>query len=122
VTDTNGKLTSGIDREAPAQVFSLSEYLCEEILARDWTTDDVAVRMGGDPAIDLFVVDTIISVPEEQLIINDDTFKGLARAFGVSEEFFRNIHAEWNRWPDRRSPFNAPDAVFSEISKGAFRP
>ena len=104
---------------APAEVFSLAEMLCDEMTARGWTTDDVALRMGGRTADaiarDVLVVALLISVQKDGLLIGDGTFAGLARAFDVSEEYLRNIDAGWRRWPDRRSPFEAPEALFGPI-------
>ena len=105
----------------PAEVFCLSSYLCEEIQARGWTTEDVAVRM-QTPAgarMDLFRIDIIMCVPDEQLIITDDIFAGLARAFDVSEQMLRNIHAIWLKYPDRRYQFDVPDEIFGPTSRRA---
>lgn len=102
--------------DEPAHVFSLAETLCDEMQARGWTTSDVAARMGGERqyAMSKFVVDLVLAVSptKDRLIVDDETFEGLARAFDVSEQFFRNIDAAWRAWPHRRSPFEAPESLF----------
>ena len=104
--------------DAPAEVFCLAEYLCEEMQARGWNTEDVAVRMGtpGGVAMGTFRMDIIMAVQDDGLIIEDEIFDGLARAFSVSPEFFRNLHDQWKRYPDRRSAFECPEEIFSRTA------
>ena len=98
----------------PAQVFHMAEFLCEEILARGWTTADVAKRMktSRSPEVDTLIIDMLICVHKDGLLMDDETCDGLGRAFDVSPEYFRNLDNEWRKWPDRRSPFTPPDSVF----------
>lgn len=102
-----------MDRE-PVEVFPLAQYVAEEMEARGWTANDVAARMGGDYATNAFVVDLLLAVHEDKLIVDDDTFAGLSRAFGVSEQYFRNLDAVWRKWPDRRSEFECPEHLLSD--------
>ena len=99
----------------PAQVSHIAEFLCEEILARGWTTADVAQRMktSRSAAIDMLIIDMLICVHEDGLLMDDETCDGLGRAFGVSSAYWRNLDNGWRKWPDRRSPFTPPDSVFS---------
>lgn len=104
----------------PAQVFSLAEYLCEEMEARGWTSDDAAIRMGGTPddiAKKLLRLDIVLCVQKDNMVLTDDFFEDLARAFDVSPQLFKNLDATWRKWPDRRSPFEAPDSIFGPISR-----
>jgi len=106
----------------PAEVFSLAEYLAEEMEARGWKTDDVAIGMktSRGPVRDTLIVDVILAVSGQRpMTIDDETFAGLARAFGVSEEMFRNLDRAWREHPDRQSKFECPDALFSPMSKRA---
>lgn len=105
---------------APAEVFCLAEYLAEEMLERGWTAADVAARMGTGESVahDTLVVDLLLAVQRDGLLIGEDTFSGLARAFGVSEQLFRNIDAVWRKWPDRRSPFKCPEELLSGTFHG----
>ena len=96
----------------PAEVFPLAEYLCDEMDARGWGTADVAVRMPGDAAMNQMKVDLVLTVVDRGLIVDDETFDGLALAFGVSRGFFRHLDAVWRQWPDRRAEFSAPERLF----------
>ena len=112
------------DERKPAAVFSVAEMLCDEIVARGWTTEDVARRMNtGRPfANDLFIIDLIMTVQDDGLLIDDITFDGLSAALGVSNWYFRNIDAAWRKWPDCRQMFVPPDSIFSLLSKEASSP
>lgn len=105
----------------PAEVFCLAESLSDEIIARGWTTEDVAVRMctSRGPAMDLLIIDMLMCVQDDGLLIDEETFDGLARAFDVDPQFFRNLHAIWTQWPDRRSPFEPPESIFGPTSRQA---
>jgi hypothetical protein len=106
----------------PAEVFCLAELLSDEMIARGWTTDDVAARMGGDEeqfTRDLLALNLIMCVHKDSLLIGDRLFDALTRAFDVDQMFFRNIDAEWRKHPDRRSPFSPPEAIFGPISRRA---
>lgn len=109
----------------PAQVFCLAEMLADEMFARGWRTEDVAVRMGGtdvhEVGIDLLTLDLVMCVQDDRMNIGNDFFEKLARAFDVSAELFRNLHAVWLKHPDRRSPFTPPDTVFGKASRSALR-
>jgi hypothetical protein len=72
------------------------------------------MRMPGEYGLNLLCLEMIIAVNDDDtLVIDDGTFAGLSAVIGVSEEMLRSIHATWKRWPDRRSPFKAPDDVFT---------
>lgn len=105
----------------PVEVWPLASFLCDEMEARGWQTQDVAVRMGGktsdDMAHDLLELDLIMCVQDDKLTIGDETFLKLSQAFGVSAECFKNLDAKWREWPDRREPFEPPDSIFGEISQ-----
>lgn len=108
------------DTDGPAQVFSLAEAIGDEMTARGWTTDDLAVRMGPDP-YNYAVAPLLLCVSSDGLKMTDDVFAGLARAFDVSEQFFRNLDATWRKWPERRSDYDAPDELFGPIAQRMFR-
>lgn len=100
----------------PAEVFSLAEFLADEMLERGWTTLDVAVRMGGtvdEMARNQLVVGLILSVQDDKLLLSDENFNDLARAFDVSADYFRNLDAGWRKHPDRRVPFEPSHRLFT---------
>ena len=111
-----GRRTMSYAESGPAEVHSLASYLCEEMLAREWTSLDVARAMGGGTRSverNTLIVDLLLVVQRDKLVVADETFRGLARAFGVSDDLFRNLDREWRRWPDRRVPFECPESILS---------
>lgn len=105
------------DERGPAQVFSIAECLGDEMQARGWTTDDVAARYTADPfdiPMAAFEIALLISVTKMGPL-SKGCAERLSRAFDVSAEFFLNIDAVWQRWPDRRSPYSAPNELFGPI-------
>lgn len=106
----------------PAQVFCLAELLSDEMVARGWTTTDVALRMGGDEeqfAKNLLALDILMCVHEDKLLIGDRMFDAMTKVFDVDPMFFRNIDAAWRENPDRRSPFTPPESIFGPVSRRA---
>lgn len=107
-----------MDMREPAEVFPLAQFVGEEMEARGWTSADVAFRMGfkdeTDFGLKCFEVDLFLAVQEDGLILPPAFLDGLARAFGVSETFFSNLHEVWRRYPDRRVPYEPPDYLFSK--------
>lgn len=106
----------------PAEVFCLAEILSDELIARGWTTTDVALRMGGtaeDVAKNLLAIDLLMCVQRDSLLVGDRLFDGLTRVFDVDPDFFRNIDAAWRKHPDRRNDFTPPEKIFGPISRRA---
>ena len=105
-----------------ACAFSLAEMLCDEMKARGWTTDDVGARMqvhGLQKDTLIFALLITISQRDDRLVITDDDYTGLARAFDVSADYFRNIHAAWCRQQQGRQPFSPSDAFFGPFTRAA---
>ena len=110
------------EKRIPAEVFCLAELLSDEIIARGWTTDDVAARMGGsveDCARNLLAINLIMCVHDDKLLIGDRLFADLTEVFGVDPMFFRNIDAAWRENPKQRRPFTAPEEIFGPASRRA---
>lgn len=91
-------------------------FIEEEMVARGWSSSDVAVRMGGatvdEIGHDQLVVELIIAIRDgkENCLIGDDTARKLARAFDVSAEFFVNLEAQWRaHLKAERAPFPSPE-------------
>jgi hypothetical protein len=107
----------------PAMVFSLAEMLGDEMAARGWTIEDAGARMSENGAArDSLILATMMSVQSDGLILTDDFFSGLSRAFDVSEDFFRNIHRQWLAHPSARQPYDAPDELFGPWLRVALTP
>ena len=107
-------------KNARVEAFPLSEYLVEEMISRDWTTVDVALRMGSrkDYQFNKIMIDLIVVISpiREKFIIRDEVFHDLAKAFGVSDQFFKNIHNEWLSSPDNRAAFECPEYILGPES------
>ncbi len=80
----------------PAETFPPGQFIQDELHARDWSTRDLAERMGGD-YIDRnqCCVELLIGAPDKGMILDEDTANGLARAFGTSVEFWENLDRAW---------------------------
>ena len=108
----------------PAEVFPLAEILGDEMEARGWTTDDVAIQMGGDEdeiAKNMLIVMLLLSVQKEGLVIGDKTLAGLTRAFDVDTAFFLNIDNAWRNAPAvSRRFYSPPERLFGPVSRRGF--
>ena len=98
----------------PAEVYPLADFLCDELQARGWTTSDLAGRMdnGRDYPRNKVIADLLMAVQKDGLLIDDDTFEGIATALDISAEMLRNLDATWRKWPDRRADFQCPESIF----------
>jgi hypothetical protein len=96
----------------------LAEYVVDEMTARGWKTDDVAVRMKTPhgAAMDLFCLDLLLAVQDDKLLIDKQMFDGLSRAFGISASMLSNLHDLWLASPNRL-PFDCPESVFGPSSR-----
>jgi hypothetical protein len=115
-------IEKGIGMEIePAEVFSLAEYISDELQARGWTTENAVIRMGvgssDEFAKTLFELGLMLCVQRDNLHWRDKLLSKLASAFDVSEGFLRNLDTSWRKWPDRRSPFEPPECIFGPISR-----
>lgn len=80
----------------PAETFPPGEFIKEELSARDWTTRDLAERMGGDNINhNQCVAQLLIYAPNKEIILDGDTAAGLAKAFGTSVEYWENLDRAW---------------------------
>lgn len=89
-----------IAERVPVEVFPPGESIEEEMTARGWTPEDIARRMGGarDYAVNLLTVQMLIAVHDTNLILDEETARGLGVAFGVSPQYFLNLDATWRRY------------------------
>ena len=74
-----------------------SVFILDELDERGWTRDELAVRMGGESAINRLTLDMYFEVgpTEPSLLLGEETARQLGRAFGVSPQFFLRLHAAW---------------------------
>ncbi len=107
----------------PIEVFPLAEYLGDEMQARGWTIEDAGGRMGVQgPARDTLTLALAMAVQKDNLLLTDEFMDGLARAFDVSPQFFRNLHRTWLNHPEARQPYSAPDSLFGPWLREALTP
>ena len=99
----------------PVMVFSLAEYLADEMQARRWTAVDVAKRMPGDYGLNVLIVNFTLAITDEKLLMTDDLAEGFADAFNVSPDLFHNLHQKWVDHPEARQPFKCPDHLFTGL-------
>ncbi len=80
----------------PAEVFPPGTFIKEELSARDWSTRDLAERMGGDNIdCNQCAAQLLIYAPNKGIILDEDTAAGLAKAFGTSKEYWENLDRAW---------------------------
>lgn len=79
----------------PAEVFHLADILQEEMDARGWTLEDVAVRMTAKQLlINHLALQMFFSVREKHIVLGDMA-DDLGAAFGIDPQLFINIHETW---------------------------
>lgn len=92
-----------MSKRIPAEVWPVGDYLAEEMAARNWTSRDVALRMGGanlrEVAIDQCCVDLTLYVHDKNLRLGDEFARKLGRAFDVSPDLFLNLERTWLETP-----------------------
>lgn len=79
----------------PAECFSPGEYIHDEMKARGWTRIGLMKRMF--PQMPLTPIETVLGLLAGDVAIDKDLAGRLARAFGTSAEFWRNLQANYDR-------------------------
>lgn len=73
----------------------VGEYIQEELSERDWSLEELALKMGGDYGKNLLCIKLIIAVQDKNLRLDNETVNELSRVFEVSPEVFTNLEAAW---------------------------
>lgn len=92
----------------PAEVWPPGEFIREELEARNWTTQDLAERMGGNLLIDRIALDMLILIPSRNMLVGEDMARRLGAAFGTSAEYWLNLCASYRRGDASTPPERAP--------------
>jgi plasmid maintenance system antidote protein VapI len=81
-----------------AEAYHVWDFIQEELDARGWTREGLALRMSGNANVNLLMLDLIEHARDEQrtdVVIRGTTADLLAEAFGVSAQLFINLDAYW---------------------------
>ncbi len=83
--------------ERDMQPFHLSVFIREELDARSWTLDNLAVKMGGDFSMNRLALDFYMEIGANNptMRIGKDTAKRIAVALGVSTQYILGLEAAW---------------------------
>ena len=79
----------------PVETFHPSVFIVEEMKARGWDRYDLAVRMGGDVAKNLLIIDLYLEVGPTKTNMRIGDGEDFARAFGTSAQFWLNLENQW---------------------------
>lgn len=79
----------------PAEAFHPAEFILEEMRARGWKLDDVAIRMGGDEDMNALTLGLYLTVRLPGMRLGDKTAAALGCAFDVDAQYFLNLEAAW---------------------------
>lgn len=82
--------TDQVPEHVPIQAFSTWEYLADEIEARGWTVEEMAVRMGGDASINLCAIE-LIRLEDPNIFLGQEMAEGIAKAFGTSADLWLRL-------------------------------
>ncbi len=86
--------------QAPAEAFSVGEYVADELEAREWTTAYAATLMDGDVAKNELWLDLLCCLPaweKYDVKFSESDAKRLGKLFGTSTQLWLNIHASYLR-------------------------
>jgi plasmid maintenance system antidote protein VapI len=83
-----------------AEVFPVWEYINEELHARRWSKERLAVEMGGDENRNHCLIDIMCHCKnDKRIMLSKDTADKLAHAFGTSAELWMNLDAAFRNHP-----------------------
>lgn len=82
---------------AIAEAFHPSQYIRDELEARGWSLDDLALRMGGDFGVNRLALDFYFELgpTEPDMRIGLQSAAQLGIAFSVSPALFLNLEKAW---------------------------
>lgn len=94
----------------PAQVEHVSVFIADELEARGWTHERLAVEMTKkELATNQLTVGLLLDVQDPGMILDKETAHKLANAFGVSQDLFLNLDAAWRKAMLRAVTSTTPD-------------
>jgi len=83
-------------KRKPAEAFHPSEFIVEEMEARGWSRDDLALRMPGEYGVNRLALDMYFDVgPYEPTMRLGDMADVFGAAFGIAGVFFKRLEEQW---------------------------
>lgn len=94
--------TVGESDRVPADCFHPSLFINEELKARGWSRDKLAIEMCGQHGLNVLALNLYLDIgPEETgLRLGDAMAREIAKAFDVDADFFINLENAWLRWKE----------------------
>jgi plasmid maintenance system antidote protein VapI len=83
-----------VSERIPAEVFPVQVHISDEMKARGWNHRDLARESALPPLVIAHLMGW------RMLGVDTEIAAGLARAFGTTPEFWRNLDATYWRWFD----------------------
>ena len=86
-----------------AEAFHPSVFISDELEARGWSKEMLAIAMTGDIDRNILMLDLYMEVGPERpnMRIGKTLSKKLSHAFGTSQQFWLNLEAEWLKRAER---------------------
>jgi len=74
-----------------------SVFIKEEMAARGWTLDMLAMRMGPEFGVHRLALDCYFEIgpTAPNMMIGEESAKALGRAFGIEPQVFINLCEQW---------------------------
>jgi hypothetical protein len=100
----NGREAAKVKPVLKTDVPHPSVYIRDELKARRWSRDRLAIEMGGDWAINRLAIDLyfIVGPTDAKCRIGTESARQFSRAFGVSATLFLNLEKAWLKSVARR--------------------
>lgn len=90
-------------QSAPAEVFHVMDFIYDELDARGWNLDALALRMGGDAERNLLALE-IMDTREPDVMLGDDAAEMIGKAFGTGAKLWLNLDATWRKFAALNPP------------------
>lgn len=106
-----------------AEAFPVGVFIAEELEARNWSTQDLAIRMCGSTlqeiAVDKASIEILIATNDPNCLVGEETAKKLGQAFGVNPQWFLNLESFYRDWCSQNSVSHEPKWSKEEIDNFA---
>lgn len=100
----------------PAEAFCPADFIWDEMKARDWSINELARRMGGDPVVNVCALELGWFARQKGLLIGPEMAAQLARAFGTSAELWLNMDAAWQKYAPKDELYERNRALQAEVA------